>query len=208
LAQTWTPGWSLSPRLLSAYARRAELDVPDATPTEYFWALAGLTQPKPEVVDAVAQRCTPHRAERTALLAGQALTNARSAIGRRTTPVSRISHTLRSQSPVAIFAAYILWPGIAGHRVETFMDTWSYVVPPLDASRLLALGVPQGPAISAWLDALRDAILDDRLPSGSSAVALAERWIESAAGRPPSRESLTKALRELAKMSQEGESLA
>ena len=208
LAQTWTPGWSLPPRLLSAYARRAELDVPGATPVEYFWALAALTQPKLEVIDAIGDRCTPLRKEHAALLAGRALTEARASIGRRTTPVSQISHTLRRQSPVAIFAAYILWPGIAGHRVETFMDTWSYVEPPLDASRLLDLGVPQGPAIRVWLDALRDAILDDRLPSGSSAVALAERWIESAAGQPPSRASLAEALRVLAKTAQEGESLA
>ena len=208
LAQAWTPGWSLPPRLLSAYARRAELDVPEATPVEYFWALAALTQPKPQLVDAIAERCTPLRHERAALIAGRALAESRSAIGRRTTPVSRISETLRGQSPVAIFAAYILWPGIAGHRVETFMDTWSYVEPPLDASRLLALGIPPGPVIGAWLDALRDAVLDDQLPSGSSAVAVAERWIESAAGHPPSRASLTKALRRLAKSTQVEESLA
>ena len=139
--------------------------------------------------------------------AGRALAESRSAIGRRSTPVSRISDTLRGHSPVAIFAAYILWPGIAGHRVEAFMDTWSYVEPPLDASRLLALGVPQGPAINAWLDALRDAVLDDLLPSGSSAVSLAERWLESAAGHPPSRASLAKALRVMAKTTPVGESL-
>ena len=169
------PGWTLPARLLTYYnpnvAPGWQLDAPD-----FFWALCGLLLPSSAPIAALPARADLRRAEREALLDGARLRAAKPIIGRRSTRVSRVSALLRPSPPVVLAAAYACWRGTAGHRVDAYLDTWLWLESPLNAQALLDLGVEKGPELRRWLNALRDAVLDERLEPDSDQAA---RWLQS-----------------------------
>lgn len=183
ISQTWLPGWQVT-RILAAHQNPALARHWNVEPAQFYWALTGLSAAGAAPLDEIPQRCALTKAERRALDAGGALRAAKSGLGRRSAPLSRIVATLRREPAAATAAASVLWRGVAGHRSEAFVDTWQYVRSPLSAPRLIELGVVPGPALGGWLDALRNAVLDGNLPPDGSAEA--ERWIQSRRRLPPS----------------------
>ena len=134
------------------------------------------------MLDALPVRCALTREERSALAAGRALRRVKAAIGRRESGLSRVASLLRPLPQAAHVAAYALWTGVAGHRLEAYLDSWRHVESPLAADDILALGVPRGPEVGGWLTRLRDARLDGDLPPGASGAAAAERWVRGSLG--------------------------
>ena len=168
-------GWSLPPRFLGYYdpqlAPEWRID-----PAEFFWALSGLLLPSSAPIETLAAAADLRRAEREALLDGVRLRAAKPIIGRRSASLSRVTALLRPSPPVVLAATYTAWRGTAGHRIDAYLDTWLWVESPLDAQALLDQGVERGPELRRWLNALRDAVLDDRLEPDSDQ---AGRWLQS-----------------------------
>ena len=176
LASGWLPGWRLSGPVRHMYdpSSAAEWEVPAA---ELYWALSGLSMSDRDILTALPQRCALTRQEQRALEGGVVLRGRRSALGRRSARTSRVAASLRDIPPAALAAAYASWTGVAGNRVEAFLDTWRYVESPLDAASLARIGVEPGPAVGRTLERLRDQVLDGGLAPKDSVSA--ERWLHS-----------------------------
>lgn len=176
LASGWLPGWRLSAavRHLHDPSSAAAWELPAA---ELYWALSGLSTSDRDVLAALPQRCALTRNERRALEGGVVLRGRRSALGRRGARTSRVVASLRDIPPAALAAASASWTGVAGNRVEAFLDTWRYVESPLDAAGLERIGVEPGPAVGRTLERLRDQVLDGGLAPRDSVSA--ERWLQS-----------------------------
>ncbi len=169
------PTWTLPPRLLGYYCPRLAHEW-QVDPGELFWALSGLLLPWSAPSETFPALVGLRRTEREALLDATRLRAAKPIIGRRSTPPSRVATLLRPSLPVVLAAAHIAWRGTAGHRIDSYINTWLWVESPLDAQALLDQGVKQGPDLHRWLNVLRDAVLDDRLAPDSEQCAL---WLQS-----------------------------
>lgn len=176
LASGWLPGWRLSSAVRQIYdpGSAAAWELPAA---ELYWALSGLSTLDRNILTALPQRCALTRNEQRALEGGVVLRGRRSALGRRGARTSRLVASLRDIPPAALAAAYASWTGVAGNRVEAFLDTWRYVESPLDAASLARIGVEPGRAVGRTLERLRDQVLDGTLAPGDSVSA--ERWLHS-----------------------------
>ena len=179
LPQARLAGWEVSPRAASVVENGRE-DAP-----QRFWAAVGLTCRDASVVEQLATAAALHREERAALQGGAALQATKRKIA-RATRLSEAADLVTSIPPPAIETAAALWRGPAAERLGRIIERRDCAVSPLGGAALLALGVPQGPAVGAWRRRLARAVWDAELPGDPAArIALAEQWVRSAPTRPP-----------------------
>jgi tRNA nucleotidyltransferase (CCA-adding enzyme) len=65
-----------------------------------------------------------------------------------------------------------------GERLRRYLSEWRHVRPVLSGDDLLALGVPQGPRVGAYLKRLRLARLDREATTADDERGLVRRWME------------------------------
>ena len=172
LPQARLPGWEISAQAASA-VRDGQSDA------RRFWAAVGLTCGEPSVVVRLPQAAALRREEREALQAGAALRRSKQQIthARRLSLVAELA----AHAPnVALEAAAELWQGYAGRYVGEVVERRDGVRSPLSGAELLAMGVPQGPLIGAWLRRLEGGVWDRVWEDDEGArVRGAEYWVES-----------------------------
>lgn len=89
---------------------------------------------------------------------------------------------LRSQSLETLGWAWLLATPAARRQVEWFLVEARHARASLAGDDLLALGVPEGPAVGVFLDRLRDARLDGGAATRDAEIALVRTWMNSPAG--------------------------
>lgn len=179
LPQARLAGWEISPRAASVVENGRE-DAPLR-----FWAAVGLTCRDASTIEQLPTAAALRREERAALQGGAALQATKRKIA-RATRLSEAADLLMSIPPPAIETAAALWRGPAAERLGRIIERRGCAVSPLSGADLLALGVPQGPAVGAWRRRLARAVWDAELPGNPAArIALAEQWVRSAPTRPP-----------------------
>lgn len=179
LPQARLAGWEVSPRAASVVENGRE-DAP-----QRFWAAVGLTCRDASTIEQLPRAAALRREERAALQGGAALQATKRKIT-RATRLSEAADLVTSIPPPAIETAAALWRGPAAERLGRIIERRSCAVSPLSGADLLALGVPQGPAVGAWRRRLARAVWDAELPGNPAArIALAEQWVRSAPTRPP-----------------------
>lgn len=179
LPQARLAGWEVSARAASVVEDGRE-DVPLR-----FWAAIGLSCRDPAIIEQLPAAAALRREERAVLQGGAALRAAKRKLA-RAARLSEAADLVTSIPPPAAEAAAALWRGPAAERLLQIIERRGCVVSPLSGAALLALGVPQGPAVGAWQRRLAQAIWDAELPDDSAArIALAEQWVRSSPTRPP-----------------------
>lgn len=89
---------------------------------------------------------------------------------------SEVAELLDPLSPYALWAvAFVEGDTLAGQQVRRYLETWRSIRPHLRGRDLIALGIPQGPAVRAWLQRLRAARLDGLAQSRADELALVQR---------------------------------
>ena len=179
LAEASVRGW----RIPEASVRRFE--AMRGEPAERFWTIAGVgaTGAESAALDALPGTLRLRASEREALRTGRALRAARFWLGRPQRRPGEIAARLGAFPDPALEAAGRSWRGPAGSRIRSYMRRRAQMGSPLEARQLLALGVPEGAALGAWLAALEGAAWDGLLPA-RGAVAAAERWVASSPDEP------------------------
>jgi tRNA nucleotidyltransferase (CCA-adding enzyme) len=89
---------------------------------------------------------------------------------------------LRGQPLEMLGWTWLLAPAIVRRQIEWFLIEARHARACLGGDDLLALGVPEGPAIGALLDRLRDARLDGGAATRDEEAALVRTWMNSPAG--------------------------
>ena len=173
LPQARLAGWQLSAQTAAVLAG-ARADGPTRC-----WAAVGLTCSDAAVVERLPAAAALQRGERAALASGAVLRAAKRRIGRARSAADAAA-ALQIAPTVVLEVAAELWSGAAGRRVSEFLQRRGDVRSPLSGAELAALGVPEGPAVGAWLRRLERAAWNEEL--GSSAderIAAAEQWVRS-----------------------------
>ena len=169
IPQSRDPRWTLPKAVLTAS------DYPDQ-----FWAAIGLLSREPAIADWLPRSVGMNRQERAALEAGASLRRARRSIGQMRRP-SSVALTLKRFPDCALEAAQRTWTGGSGasqRAVANFLERRERAVSPFKPSRLMELGVEQGPQLGRWLERIESAIWDGELhPSDPSSVARMEQRI-------------------------------
>ena len=179
LPQARLAGWEVSARAASVVEDGRE-DAP-----RRFWAAIGLSCRDPATIEQLPTAAALRREERGALQGGAALQAAKRKLA-RAARLSEAADLVTSIPPPAAETAAALWRGPAAERLRQIIERRGCAVSPLSGAALLALGVPQGPAIGAWQRRLAQAIWDAELPDDSAArIALAQQWVRSSPTRPP-----------------------
>ena len=179
LPQARLAGWEVSARAASVVEDGRE-DAPLR-----FWAAIGLSCRDPAIIEQLPAAAALRREERTALQGGAALRAAKRKLA-RAARLSEAADLVTSVPPPAAETAAALWHGPAAERLRQIIERRDCAVSPLSGAALLALCVPQGPAVGAWQRRLAQAIWDAELPDDSAArIALAEQWVRSSPTRPP-----------------------
>ena len=179
LPQARLAGWEVSARAASVVEDGRE-DAPLR-----FWAAIGLSCRDPATIEQLPTAAALRREERAALQGGAALRAAKRKLA-RAARLSEAADLVTSIPPPAAETAAALWRGPAAERLRQIIERRDCAVSPLSGATLLALGVPQGPAVGAWQRRLAQAIWDAELPDDSAArIALAEQWVRSSPTRPP-----------------------
>ena len=179
LPQARLAGWEVSARAASVVEDGRE-DAPLR-----FWAAIGLSCRDPAIIEQLPAAAALRREERTALQGGAALRAAKRKLA-RAARLSEMADLVTSIPPPSAETAAALWRGPAAERLRQIIERRDCAVAPLSGAALLALGVPQGPAVGAWQRRLAQAIWDAELPDDSAArIALAEQWVRSSPTRPP-----------------------
>lgn len=172
LPQARLAGWEISARAASV-VREGRGDA-----ARRCWAAVGLTCGEPSVVVRLPQAAALRREEREALQAGAALRRSKHRIthARR---LSLVAELVAHAPDVALEAAAELWQGYAGKYVGEVVERRDGVRSPLSGAELLAMGVPQGPLIGAWLRRLEEGVWDGAWEDEEGArVRGAEYWVE------------------------------
>ena len=179
LPQARLAGWEVSARAASVVEDGRE-DAPLR-----FWAAIGLSCRDPATIEQLPAAAALRRAERAALQGGATLRAAKRRLA-RAARLSEAADLVTSIPPPAAEVAAALWRGAATERLRQIIERRDCAVSPLSGAALLALGVPQGPAVGAWRRRLAQAIWDAELPDDRAArIALAEQWVRSSPTRPP-----------------------
>ena len=180
LPQARLAGWEVSARAASVVEDGRE-DAPLR-----FWAAIGLSCRNPATIEQLPAAAALRRAERAALQGGATLRAAKRKLA-RAARLSEAADLVTSIPPPAAEVAAALWRGAATERLRQIIERRDCAVSPLSGAALLALGVPQGPAVGAWRRRLAQAIWDTELPDDCAArIALAEQWVRSSPTHPPS----------------------
>lgn len=177
LPQARLAGWEISARAASV-VRDGQGDR-EGDAARRSWAAVGLTCGEPSVVVRLPQAAALRREEREALQAGAALRRSKQRIthARR---LSLVAELVAHAPDVALEAAAELWRGYAGRYVGEVVERRDEVRSPLSGAELLAMGVPQGPLIGAWLRRLEEGVWDRVWEDDEGArVRGAEYWVES-----------------------------
>lgn len=177
LPQSRLAGWEISARAASVVRDGPSGRRGDAA--RRFWAAVGLTCGEPSVVVRLPQAAALRREEREALQAGAALRRSKQRIthARR---LSLVAELVAHAPNVALEAAAELWQGYAGKYVGEVVERRDVVRSPLSGAELLAMGVPQGPLIGAWLRRLEEGVWDRVWEDDEGArVRGARYWVES-----------------------------
>ena len=171
LPQSRLPGWEISAQAASV-ARDGSADT-----VLRCWAAIGLTCAEPPVVVQLPNAAALRRQERTALQAGAALRRSKHQIT-HAGPLSLVAKLVAHAPQAALEVAAELWRGYAGKHVGEIVERRDGVRSPLSGAELLALGVPQGPPIGAWLRRLEEAAWDDVWEDDEDArIAGAQHWV-------------------------------
>jgi tRNA nucleotidyltransferase (CCA-adding enzyme) len=89
---------------------------------------------------------------------------------------------LRGHAAETLGLAWLLAPPVVRRQIEWFLAEARHVRSWLGGKDLLALGVPEGPAIGSLLDRLRDARLDGGPATRDEEARLVRAWTNSPAG--------------------------
>ena len=179
LPQARLPGWEISARAASVVRDGQSGGRGDGSADAVLrcWAAVGLTCAEPSVVVRLPNAAALRRQERAALQAGAALRRSKQRIthARR---LSLVAELVAHAPDVALDVAAELWKGSAGAYVGEVVERRDGVRSPLSGAELLALGVPQGPLIGAWLRRLEKAVWDGVWEGDEDGgVEGAEHWV-------------------------------
>lgn len=180
LPQARLPGWEISARAASVVrdgqgSNRGDRRRADAALRS--WAAVGLTCAEPSVVVRLPNAAALRRQERAALQAGAALRRSKHRIthARR---LSLVAELVAHAPDTVLEVAAELWKGSAGAYVGEVVERRDGIRSPLSGAELLALGVPQGPLIGAWLRRLEEAVWDGVWEGDEDGgVEGAEHWV-------------------------------
>ena len=141
------------------------------------WAAVGLTCAELSVVVRLPNVAALRRQERAALQAGAALRRSKQRIA-HARRLSLVAELVAHAPYPALDVAAELWKGYAGKCVGEIVERRDGVRSPLSGAELLALGVPQGPLIGAWLRRLEEAMWDGVWEGDEDGgVEGAEHWV-------------------------------
>lgn len=158
--------WRIEPSVLRACADPLQC-----------WAAIGLTDRTDQVGEWLPRVAGLHRVEREALFGGQRLRRRRRRIAQLRRD-SLAAAELRLAPDAALNAAAKLWSGRSGKIVAMYLARRGEIESPVNAERLIDLGMAPGPELGRRLRELEDAVWDGEIdPYDAAAVTQWEQRI-------------------------------